>query len=148
MNVLNREVFDKQTASIFPSWTSRVRSPSPAFSFIDLRAYRFRKYSKYSVKKQDVRYLRAFAPESALQTKPLAGAEGRVFVTASLGFCRHPQQVAPTLRRGRERPRSWPRIASWQAEHPYCHVLRRKKAKTKAALDSKAARGETFACLS
>jgi len=95
MNVLNREVFDKQTASIFPSWTSRVRSPSPAFSFIDLRAYRFRKYSKYSVKKQDVRYLRAFAPESALQTKPLAGAEGRVFVTASLGFCRHPQQVAP-----------------------------------------------------
>src|SRR5687768_5351926 len=30
MNVLNAEVFDKQTASIFPSWTSRVRSPSPA----------------------------------------------------------------------------------------------------------------------
>jgi len=29
MNVLNREVFDKQTTSIFPSWTSRVRSPFP-----------------------------------------------------------------------------------------------------------------------
>jgi len=39
-----------QSRLIFPSWTSRVRSPSPAFRLIYLRAFRFRKYSKYSVK--------------------------------------------------------------------------------------------------
>jgi hypothetical protein len=39
-----------QSRLIFPSWTSRVRSPSPAFPFIGLRACGFSKYSIYSVK--------------------------------------------------------------------------------------------------
>jgi hypothetical protein len=39
MNVLNREVFDKQTTSIFPSWTSPVRSRSPAFKISNTQPY-------------------------------------------------------------------------------------------------------------
>jgi len=50
------------TASDFRPWTSRVRSPSPAFSFIDLQAYRFRKYSKYSVKGMMLRNSRSYEP--------------------------------------------------------------------------------------
>src|SRR5688572_11318739 len=85
MNVLNREVFDKQTASIFPSWTSRVRSPSPAFSFIDLRAYRFRKYSKYSVKGQMQRFPGIYRRCPRCKQSHLTAADSRSFATASLG---------------------------------------------------------------
>src|SRR5688572_22244309 len=84
MTVLNREVFDKQTASIFPSWTSRVRSPSPAFRFIDLRAYRFWKYSKYSVKKQMREFPTVFE-KVAVASKATYWRAFRVFVTASPG---------------------------------------------------------------
>ena len=74
-----------QSNTSFPSWTSRVRSPSPAFRFIDLRTYRFRKYSKYSVKGMMLGISALFRASPHLQTKLLVGALRRVFVTASLG---------------------------------------------------------------
>ena len=45
-----RSLLGLRSAADFPSWTSRVRSPSPAFSFKQLRAFVFCQYSIYSVK--------------------------------------------------------------------------------------------------
>jgi len=40
------------TESDFRPWTSRVRSPSPAFRFKDLLAFQLSKYSKYSARRE------------------------------------------------------------------------------------------------
>jgi hypothetical protein len=74
------------TESDFRPWTSRVRSPSPAFRFIDLQAYRFWKYSKYSVKGM-MRRISALLPDNPrCKSSYLSARFGRVFVTSSLGM--------------------------------------------------------------
>jgi hypothetical protein len=74
-----------QSRLSFPSWTSRVRSPSPAFRFIDLQACRFRKYTKYSVNEVVRAWTSLCSDASLLQTKALVPRFERLFVTSSLG---------------------------------------------------------------
>jgi hypothetical protein len=85
MKTIGAVVLCFQLNANFPSWTSRVRSPSPAFSFKELRAFQFWKYSKYSVKGMMLRISALSADNARCKQSYLSARFGRVFVTASVG---------------------------------------------------------------